>query len=244
VSGRIDGRTNDQLRALRIEPEVNRYAEGSALVTMGHTRVLCMVSVEDRVPDWMRGSGEGWLTAEYAMLPRATHTRARREVSRGRPSGRTLEIQRLLGRAFRASVDRKLLGERTLMIDCDVLQADGGTRCASVNGGAVALALACRKLVDSGRIESWPLRFLVNAISVGRVDGDDRVDLDYEEDSSADLDLNILRTEDGRLLEIQGGAEGEPFAQADLTRLLELSGDPAERITERQRASLKGLIEP
>ena len=238
-----DDRRNDELRPVRIEPGYNRYAEGSALLENGLTRVLCTASVEERVPDWTRGKGQGWVTAEYSMLPRATNTRGVREVTRGRPSGRTTEIQRLLGRAFRAALDLKALGERTLWVDCDVLQADGGTRAASVTGGMVAVALACRKLVDAGLLARMPIRRLVAAVSAGRIDGQDRLDLSYDEDSRADLDLAVVWSSDGRLVEVQGGAEGEPFEEEDLRRLLALSRSGAERLFSVQRSVLKGVLE-
>lgn len=240
---RADGRSADELRRIRIEPHCNQWAEGSSLIECGLTRVVTTVSIEDRVPEWLRGKGEGWLTAEYSMLPRATHTRTAREATKGRPSGRTTEIQRLVGRALRAAFDRTAIGARTVFVDCDVLQADGGTRCAAINGAIVALALACRKLVDAGTFARWPLRFLVAAVSVGRVGGVDMLDLAYQEDSAADLDLNVVSTSHGKLLEVQGGAEGTAFDEADLVRCLALARIGAERIFATQRDVLKGVLE-
>jgi len=236
---RSDGRRPQDLRPLAIEPGYLQHAEGSALITAGLTRVLCAVSVEERVPDFLKGSGRGWLTAEYAMLPRATHTRSQRESSRGRISGRTHEIQRLIGRSLRAVVDLTALGERTLNVDCDVLQADGGTRTTSINGAYVAVAQALAQLHASGRIATIPLREPVAAVSVGLLDGSLLVDLAYDEDSRADVDANFVMTGSGGLVEVQGTAEGRTFARRDLTRMLEAAWGAIERINQAQARAVK-----
>src|SRR5580765_7233031 len=217
---RPDNRTHDQIRATKITPNISPYAEGSALIEVGGTKVICTASVEDRVPVFMRNKGTGWVTAEYAMLPRATNTRTQRETQR--PSGRTQEIQRLIGRSLRAVVDTALLGERQIVLDCDVIQADGGTRCASITGAYVALALACRRLVKNGILKTSPLRSEVAAVSVGIIEGTPILDLAYAEDSVADVDMNIVCTGRGQFIEIQGTAEREPFTreQMDETLLL------------------------
>ena len=236
---RSDGRRPQDLRPLAIEPGYLQHAEGSALITAGLTRVLCAVSVEERVPDFLKGSGRGWLTAEYAMLPRATHTRSQRESSRGRISGRTHEIQRLIGRSLRAVVDLTALGERTLNVDCDVLQADGGTRTTSINGAYVAVAQALAQLHASGRIATIPLREPVAAVSIGLLDGSLLVDLAYDEDSRADVDANFVMTGSGGLVEVQGTAEGRTFARRDLTRMLEAAWGAIERINQAQARAVK-----
>jgi ribonuclease PH len=240
---RQDDRKPDQLRPVRITRNYTRHAEGSVLIEFGDTKVLCTASVEERLPAHKKGSGEGWVTAEYGMLPRATNTRSDREAARGKQTGRTQEIQRLIGRSMRAVVNLKLLGERQITIDCDVIQADGGTRCAAITGGMVALACALRRLVDARTLPVLALKTLVAAVSVGRVGGEDLLDLTYEEDSTADLDLAVVWSEDGRLVEVQGGAEGEPFHEADLTRLLALSRSGAQRLFAMQRDALKGLLD-
>src|ERR1044071_6294172 len=206
---RPDARAFDQIRATKITPNISPYAEGSALIEVGGTKVICAASVEDRVPMFMRNKGTGWVTAEYAMLPRATSTRTQRETQR--PSGRTQEIQRLIGRSLRAIVDTALLGERQIMLDCDVIQADGGTRCASITGAYVALALACRRLVKNSIIKTSPIRSEVAAVSVGIIDGTSILDLAYSEDSVADADMNIVCTGRGQFIEIQGTADREPY---------------------------------
>jgi ribonuclease PH len=208
---RLDGRVIDQLRNTKITPNISPYAEGSALIEVGGTKVICTASVEDRVPMFMRNKGVGWVTAEYAMLPRATNTRTQRETQR--PSGRTQEIQRLIGRSLRAIVDTALLGERQIMLDCDVIQADGGTRCASITGAYVALALACRRLVKNSIIKTSPIRSEVAAVSVGIIEGTPILDLAYSEDSVADVDMNIVCTGRGQFIEIQGTPEREPFSR-------------------------------
>ncbi|HYK21789.1 MAG TPA: ribonuclease PH [Pyrinomonadaceae bacterium] len=219
---RTDGRAHDELRPAKITPGFLPYAEGSVLIEMGNTRVICSASLEDRVPPFLRSSGQGWLTAEYAMLPRATQTRTGREIGRGGPSGRTHEIQRLIGRSLRAVADMKVLGERTITIDCDVLQADGGTRTAAITGAFVAFALASQHLVKSGKI-ARPLTInQVAAVSVGIVDNVPLLDLKYDEDSRAEVDMNIVCTGDGRFIEVQGTAEREPFSKAQMDELVEL----------------------
>lgn len=218
---RPDGRAVDQIRNTKITPNISPYAEGSALVEVGGTKVICTASVEDRVPLFLRNKGVGWVTAEYAMLPRATNTRTQRETQR--PSGRTQEIQRLIGRSLRAVVDTKLLGERQIFIDCDVIQADGGTRCASITGAYVALALACRKLLKNSVVKTSPLLSEVAAVSVGILDGTPILDLAYTEDSNAEVDMNIVCTGAGKFIEIQGTAEREPFTREQMNEMLAMA---------------------
>jgi ribonuclease PH len=214
------GRTPEQLRDIRMQRDVAPYAEGSCLISTGMTQVLCTASVEPDVPPWRRGSGKGWVTAEYAMLPRATQTRSRRE--RGNLGGRTQEIQRLIGRALRASIDLEALGERSILIDCDVIVADGGTRTAAITGAAVALHEACEWIVRGGGLDANPMRELVAATSVGVIDGEVRLDLDYSEDVRADVDMNLVALESGRLVEVQGTAEHESFSPDELQQLLKV----------------------
>ena len=225
---RRDGRNADQLRPVQIERGVSKHAEGSAMIACGDTRVLCAASVEERVPPWLRGGGQGWVTAEYGMLPRSTGTRNAREAARGKQVGRTVEIQRLIGRSLRAVVDLTALGERTVTVDCDVLQADGGTRTASITGAYVALRDALAWLVDKRRIRQLPLHGQVAAVSAGIVDGEVILDLDYSEDSRAETDLNLVMNDGGGLIEIQGTAEGHAFRRSELERMLDL-GDAAVR---------------
>ena len=220
---RPSGRTADQLRSIELIPNYSKHAEGSCLVKTGDTHVLCTASVEENVPGWMRGSGKGWVTAEYGMLPRSTGSRMNREAARGKQSGRTQEIQRLIGRALRAVVDMKALGERQVKIDCDVIQADGGTRTASVTGAYVALHLALQHLVDLKLIEALPLTDTISAISCGIYKGTPVLDLDYDEDSDAETDANFVITGKGGIVEIQGTAEQEPFSEAEFLQLLELA---------------------
>jgi ribonuclease PH len=219
---RTDGRAADELRPVRITRGFLPYAEGSVLIEMGNTRVVCSASLEDRVPPFLRNQGQGWLTAEYAMLPRATQTRTARETGRGGPSGRTHEIQRLIGRSLRAVADMKVLGERTITIDCDVLQADGGTRTAAITGAYVALALASQQLVKAGKIQRSLVTDQVAAISVGIVGNTPLLDLKYDEDSRAEVDMNVVCTGDGRFIELQGTAEREPFSRAQMDELVAL----------------------
>ena len=220
---RPDGRAVNELRTVRITPDFLEQAHGSALVEFGKTRVLCTAMIEKKVPRWKMHEGTGWVTAEYSMLPGSTPTRTSREVTRGRPGGRTMEIQRLIGRSMRAIVDLEALGPRTLWIDCDVLQADGGTRTASITGGFVALSLALQRMVDEGTLPAVPLLGRVSAISAGVVDGEAVLDLPYIEDSKAEVDMNFVVTGDGLLIEVQGTAEGAPFSRETLDRLTELA---------------------
>jgi len=237
---RTDGRAHDELRIVRITPGFVANAEGSALIEMGDTRVICAASVEEKLPPHLRGQrAEGWVTAEYAMLPRSTHTRTTREVTRGKPSGRTHEIQRLIGRSLRAISNRSLLGERTVTIDCDVLQADGGTRTAAITGAYVAFAIACRRLLGEKRIKRSPIIAEVAAISVGIVDGTPLLDLKYEEDSRAEVDMNVVCTGDGRFIEVQGTAEGQPFSRAQMDELLELGRRGIEQLVRAQREAIE-----
>jgi ribonuclease PH len=217
---RSHGRGPDQLRPVTVTPRFVKHAEGSALIEVGDTRVVCTVSVEDRVPPFLKGKGEGWITSEYGMLPRSTTTRSQRESSKGRPSGRTHEIQRLIGRSLRAVVDLKALGERTLWVDCDVIQADGGTRTASITGAFVALVDALRYMKKQGMVPEVPLLDYVAATSVGKVGGDVLLDLDYEEDSKADVDMNVVKTGRGLFVELQGTAEHTPFSDEELAALM------------------------
>ncbi len=233
---RQDNRTHDQIRNTKITPNISPYAEGSALIEVGGTKVICTASVEDRVPMFMRNKGLGWVTAEYAMLPRATNTRTQRETQR--PSGRTQEIQRLIGRSLRAVVDTKLLGERQIYLDCDVIQADGGTRCASITGAYVALALACRKLVKQGTISRSPILSEVAAVSVGVIEGSTILDLAYTEDSAADVDMNVVCTGLGKFIELQGTAEREPFSREQMDEMLVLADIGVNKLFEVQRNAL------
>ena len=237
---RPDGRRPDELRPLSFERGWVKHAEGAVLVSAGDTRVLCTASVEEGVPPFLKGKGRGWLTAEYGMLPRATHTRGRREAADGKQSGRTHEIQRLIGRSLRAVTKLDKLGERTFTIDCDVLQADGGTRTASITGSWVALALALQQGVRAGLWDELPLQDSVAAVSAGVLNGEVILDLDYPEDSRAEVDCNVVMTGAGRFVEIQGTAEREPFDQATLNRLLEMSSAGIKRLTELQNEALSG----
>ncbi len=234
---RNDGRRADELRAVRITPGFMPYAEGSALIEMGNTRVICTATLDERVPPFRRNTGQGWLTAEYAMLPRATQQRTQRETGRGGPSGRTHEIQRLIGRSLRAVTNLSKLGERTITIDCDVLQADGGTRTASITGAYVALVLACRRLVGENKLSSLPVTGEVAAVSVGMVAGVPLLDLKYDEDSRAEVDMNVVCTGDGRFVELQGTAEGEPFSQEQTDALLALARGGLRTLFDAQRAA-------
>lgn len=239
---RSDGRAADQLRTVKITRDWLEYPEGSVLVEFGRTRVLVAASVTEGVPRWRRGTGLGWVTAEYAMLPRSTHDRTDRESVRGRIGGRTHEISRLIGRALRAIIDYRALGENTIVIDCDVLQADGGTRTASITGAWVALADACRWLMDKGRVKRWPLTNQVAAISVGIVSGEVLLDLAYSEDSRAGTDMNLVATGDGRLVEIQGTAEGAPFTDAQLQQMIAVGRRGLAELFALQREVLAGVL--
>jgi ribonuclease PH len=235
---RIDNRAFDQIRETKITPYFLPYAEGSALIEVGNTKVICAATVEEKVPPFLRNKGVGWVTAEYAMLPRATNTRTNRETLR--PSGRTQEIQRLIGRSLRAVVDTSLLGERQIMIDCDVLQADGGTRCASITGACVALALAVKKLLIDGKVKRNPIISEVAAVSVGIVQGTPVLDLNYAEDSTAEVDMNIVCTGSGKFIEIQGTAEREPFNRDQMNQMLELAEKGINQLFTIQRYALNG----
>ncbi len=236
---RADGRSNDALRPITFELGVQSYAEGSALISCGDTRVLCAVSVEDRTPRWRRGSGLGWVTAEYAMLPRATNTRTRRETT---PRGRTQEIQRLIGRSLRAAVDMAALGERTLTVDCDVIQADGGTRTAAITGAYVALYQAALGMLERGDIERLPFLSGVAAASVGVVDGEPMLDLCYDEDSRAEVDFNVVMTAAGEYVEAQGTAERGAFSRTTLNELLDLAEKGIAELAARQREAIASLV--
>ena len=235
---RPSGRSAHELRQLTITRHYTHHAEGSVLVEFGHTKVLCTASVEEKVPGFLKGKGQGWVTAEYGMQPRSTHTRSDREAARGKQSGRTQEIQRLIGRSLRAVTDLAALGERQITLDCDVLQADGGTRCASITGAYVALHDAVGKLVAEGKLAASPLHDFVAAVSVGLVNGEPALDLDYEEDSSCDTDMNVVMTGSGGMVEVQGTAEGAPFSRAQLDLLLELAGIGINQIIAAQNAAL------
>ena len=231
-------RTPKQERPVSIEPGFLRHAEGSALITCGETKVLCAASVETGVPGFLRGSGQGWVTAEYGMLPRATNTRGDREAARGRQGGRTMEIQRLIGRSLRACIDMKLLGESTITLDCDVIQADGGTRTASITGAWVALAMAIEWMQTAGGLPTSPLKSHVAAISVGMIDHTPLLDLDYSEDSTAGVDCNVVMLSTGQLVEVQGTAEHEAFTRQELTSLVDLAADGIERLFKLQDAAM------
>ncbi|PPE68656.1 ribonuclease PH [Caldimonas thermodepolymerans] len=237
---RSQGRAPDALRPVRITRNYTRHAEGSVLIEFGDTRVLCTASVEERVPPHKRGSGEGWVTAEYGMLPRSTHTRTDREAAKGKQSGRTQEIQRLIGRSLRAVFDLAKLGERTIQLDCDVIQADGGTRTAAITGAWVAAHDAVTKLLDLGLIDESPIRDAVAAVSVGIVQGVPLLDLEYVEDSSCDTDMNLVMTGSGGFVEIQGTAEGVPFSRAEMDALLALGEKGIRELIAAQKAALEG----
>jgi len=235
---RPSGRAANELRPVRFTPDFTRHAEGSVLAEFGDTRVLCTASVEDRVPAWLRGKASGWVTGEYGMLPRATHTRSAREAARGRQSGRTQEISRLIGRALRAVTNLEALGERLVTLDCDVIQADGGTRTAAISGGYVALALAMRRLKKSGVLKKNPLHGRVAAVSVGIYRGSAVLDLDYDEDSEAETDMNIVMNEAGRFIEVQGTAEGHAFTEDEFAQMLGLAKAGIDHIIAAQDDAL------
>lgn len=235
---RIDNRNFDQIRETKITPNYSPYAEGSAFIEVGNTKVLCNATVEDRVPFFLRNKGQGWVTAEYAMLPRATHTRTNRETMR--PAGRTMEIQRLIGRSLRTVIDLKVLGERQIFIDCDVIQADGGTRTASITGAYVALALAVKKMMQKGTLKKSPILTEVAAISVGMIAKNPLLDLCYEEDSEADVDMNIVCTGSGKFIEIQGTAEQEPFDREQMNAMLDLAEKGIGQLFTIQRYAING----
>jgi len=236
---RSNKRSTDSLRPVSITPDYLAFADGSALIELGKTKVVAAATVEEKLPSFLRGSGRGWVTAEYAMIPCSTEKRSPRERSPGRISGRTQEIQRLIGRSLRTVTDMEILGERTITIDCDILQADGGTRTASVTVGCVALALALKKMMDEGIIDEMPLLSLVSAVSVGIVGGDLLLDLDYQEDSSADVDMNVVKTDTGKIVEIQATAEKSPFTKKDFNSLLSLADKGIKDLFSAQKEILK-----
>ncbi len=231
-------RQPDQLRTVKITRNFTRHAEGSVLIEMGDTHVLCTASVEESLPPFLRGKGQGWVTAEYGMLPRSTHTRSAREAAKGKQTGRTQEIQRLIGRCLRAVTDLKALGERQITLDCDVLQADGGTRCASITGAWIALYEACDKLVQAGKLSANPVRDHVAAISVGIFQGSPVLDLDYPEDSNCDTDMNVIMTGKGGIVEVQGTAEGEPFSREQMNTLMDLAEMGIRQLVAAQESAL------
>lgn len=235
---RPSGRATDEMRKIRLKTGAAKYAEGSCLAQFGNTHVLCAATVENRVPPWMRGGGSGWVTAEYGMLPRSTHTRTDREAARGKQSGRTQEIQRLIGRSLRAATDLEALGERQIRLDCDVLQADGGTRTAAITGAYVALHIACQKLVSAGELKALPMYDIVAAVSCGLYQGAAVLDLDYDEDSNAQADSNFVMTAGGRIIEVQGTAEDKPFTRAQFIKLLDLARQGTDQLATVQRAAL------
>ncbi|RBW66239.1 ribonuclease PH [Vibrionales bacterium C3R12] len=235
---RLNDRAVDQVRPIKITRNFTAYAEGSVLVEFGNTKVLCNATVEENVPRWLKGQGKGWVTAEYGMLPRATHTRNRREAASGKQGGRTMEIQRLIARSLRAVVDLKAMGEIMITVDCDVIQADGGTRTASISGASVAMADAIQSLIAKGKLKSNPMKGHVAAVSVGIVNQEALCDLEYTEDSAADTDMNVVMTEDGKMIEVQGTAEGEPFSHAELLELLALANKGIADIVEAQKLAL------
>ncbi|MBC8008287.1 MAG: ribonuclease PH [Prolixibacteraceae bacterium] len=239
---RPSGRAPEQSRALKITRAYTRHAEGSVLIECGDTKVICTASIEDKVPPFLKGKGQGWLTAEYGMLPRSTNTRSDREAARGKQSGRTQEIQRLIGRSLRAVTSMEALGERTIQIDCDVIQADGGTRTASITGAFVALHDAMSYLTDLQAIATWPIRDFVAAVSVGIFQGTPVLDLDYPEDSNSDTDMNVVMTGGGRLVEVQGTAEGEPFSRRQLNEMLDLAERGIGQLVAAQKTALESSI--
>jgi len=238
---RANGRQAGEIRPVTIMPGVNKYAEGSALIHVGDTRVMCTATVEDKVPPFMKGQGKGWVTAEYAMLPRATQVRNQRESMKGRPGGRTMEIQRLIGRALRSVVDLEALGERTITLDCDVIQADGGTRTTSITGAFVAMAMAMDGLVRGGKLERLPITDYLASVSAGIVDGEMLVDLCYDEDSRAKVDLNVVMTGSGAFVEIQGTGEQSPFARSELGQMLSMSEAAIQKLIELQKRVLEEI---
>jgi ribonuclease PH len=236
---RIDGRKNDQVRSAKITRNYIKHAEGSVLIEVGDTKVICTASIEEKVPPFLKGTGEGWITAEYNMIPRSTATRKPRDIARLKVDGRTMEIQRLIGRSLRSVVDLKALGEKTIWIDCDVIQADGGTRTASITGGFVALYIALDKMVKEGKISHNPIKEFVAAISVGICNGEPCLDLDYKEDSTADVDANFVLTESGNIIEVQGTAEGAPFSKEDLDKLLQYAQKGVNELIKLQKEAIE-----
>lgn len=240
---RIDGRTKDQLRPLKVTPNYIVHAEGSVLIEMGNTKVICSATIDEKVPPFLKGENKGWVTAEYSMLPRATQTRNPRESVRGKLTGRTMEIQRLVGRALRSVVDMEVLGERTITLDCDVIQADGGTRTASINGAFIAMAFAINKLMAEGQLDKMPIREFLGAISVGKVNDEILLDLCYEEDSNAQVDMNIVMTEGGNFIEIQGTAEESPFSANEMQELISIANKGIKEIVNLQRKVLGDIAD-
>ena len=226
------GRKNDEMREVRVTKNYIMHPEGSVLIEFGNTKVICNATVEEKIPRWLRGTGSGWIAAEYSMLPRATNNRVQREASKGKVAGRTMEIQRLIGRALRSSIDLSKLGERTIIIDCDVIQADGGTRTASITGAYLAMELAIEKLIDDGKLNEIPIISKVAAISVGKIKNDILLDLEYEEDSKADVDMNIIMNDKGEFIEIQGTGEEATFTQDDLMKFIAVSKNAFEKLFE------------
>jgi len=239
---RPDHRNSDELRKVKITNHFNRYAEGSVLIEVGDTKVICTATIEEKVPPFMRGEGKGWVTAEYAMIPRATNTRNARESTKGKVSGRTMEISRLIGRALRSVVDLEALGERTIWVDCDVIQADGGTRTASITGAFVAMADACYKLVQNGKLNKMPIQNFVAATSVGIISQEARLDLAYEEDSHAIVDMNIVMTDQGKYVELQGTGEETPFSANELQQLLFLGKKGVDELIQVQKEIMKEYV--
>jgi ribonuclease PH len=238
AKSRIDGRASDELRPVSIRPNFTKHAEGSVLIEVGDTRVICTASIQEKVPPFMYKSGKGWITAEYGMLPRATTERVEREAAKGKQGGRTMEIQRLIGRSLRAAVKPELMGERTIWLDCDVIQADGGTRTASITGAYVALVLALGKSYLEGRMANWPLKDAIAAVSVGIVNGIPSLDLNYAEDSKAEVDMNIVATDKGRFIELQGTAESGSFSEDEMSQMMSLGRLGVEQLIEKQREVL------
>jgi ribonuclease PH len=241
-SKRSDGRASDELRPVAIRPDYIKHAEGSVLIEVGDTKVICTASVEDKVPPFLIRSGKGWVTAEYGMLPRATGERNQREAARGKQGGRTMEIQRLIGRALRGTIDQQALGERTVVVDCDVIQADGGTRTASITGGYVALVLALGKIYASKKILSWPVQSWVAAVSVGILEGVPHLDLNYDEDSTAEVDMNVVATDKMQFIELQGTAERGAFSEEDMQGMLSHAKLGISRLIEAQRSVLSPVL--
>ncbi|QAY65129.1 ribonuclease PH [Paenibacillus protaetiae] len=235
---RTDGRQTNQLRPVTITTGVNKYAEGSVLIEFGETKVICTASVEERVPPFMKGQGKGWVTAEYSMLPRATHSRNQREANKGKLSGRTMEIQRLIGRALRSIVDLQALGERTITLDCDVIQADGGTRTTSITGSFIALALAVHKISQTAKMPKFPITDFLASVSVGVIQDKPMLDLNYEEDSKAKVDMNVVMTGSGKFVEVQGTGEEEPFSREELNELLALAETGILELVAKQKEAL------
>ncbi|MDD5633670.1 MAG: ribonuclease PH [Candidatus Omnitrophica bacterium] len=239
---RKDGRSEEELRDIKITKDFIKYAEGSCLFEIGNTKVICTATLEETVPVFLKGKGEGWVTSEYAMIPRACQTRVPRESTKGKKDGRTHEIQRLIGRALRGIIDMKVIGERTIWMDCDVIQADGGTRCASITGSFIALCLALEKLKNRGIIKNIPVKEFVAAVSVGIVDGKSYLDLSYDEDSKADVDMNVVMTDSGKFVEIQGTAEKEPFTGDQMKDLITLADKGIRKLVKKQKEALKGMV--